>query len=400
MQILVLNSGSSSLKFALLNPQSGDVRLSGLAERLGSEGASIRLDRFSNGDRDRAEESLSGGAHAEALTRVLAELDNQGGRGDVVAVGHRVVHGGEKFNAPALVTDEVAEAIRDCIPLAPLHNPANLAGIEAAREAFPNLPHVVVFDTAFHQTMPPVVYRYAVPESWYTEHAVRRYGFHGTSHQYVSREALELLGLDAKDSGLIVAHLGNGSSVTAVQDGQSLDTSMGMTPLEGLVMGTRSGSVDPSLVVYIAEQTGQDAAQVTNALNKESGLLGLSGMTNDMRELEEAAHGGHEGAKLAMDKFIYRLAQTIAGYVPGLKRWDALVFTGGIGENSDYIRAETVKRLAGLGLELDEAANKETVRGKQGVISSENSRVKVVVINTNEELEIARQTAEVVEQQK
>ena len=208
--------------------------------------------------------------------------------------------------------------------------------------------------------MPPVVYRYAVPESWYTEHAVRRYGFHGTSHQYVSREAVELLGLDAKDSGLIVAHLGNGSSVTAVQDGQSLDTSMGMTPLEGLVMGTRSGSVDPSLVVYIAEQTGQDAAQVTNALNKESGLLGLSGMTNDMRELEEAAHGGHEGAKLAVDKFIYRLAQTIAGYVPGLKRWDALVFTGGIGENSDYIRAETVKRLAGLGLELDEAANKET----------------------------------------
>ena len=400
MQILVLNSGSSSLKFALLNPQSGDVRLSGLAERLGSEGASIRLDRFSNGERDRAEESLSGGAHAEALTRVLAELDNLGVRGDVVAVGHRVVHGGEKFNAPARVTDEVAEAIRDCIPLAPLHNPANLAGIEAARKAFPNLPHVVVFDTAFHQTMPPVVYRYAVPESWYTEHAVRRYGFHGTSHQYVSREALELLGLDAKDSGLIVAHLGNGSSVTAVQDGQSLDTSMGMTPLEGLVMGTRSGSVDPSLVVYIAEQTGQDAAQVTNALNKESGLLGLSGMTNDMRELEEAAHGGHEGAKLAVDKFIYRLAQTIAGYVPGLKRWDALVFTGGIGENSDYIRAETVKRLAGLGLELDEAANKETVRGKQGVISSENSRVKVVVINTNEELEIARQTAEVVEQQK
>lgn len=397
MQILVLNSGSSSLKFALLDPVSGEVRLSGLAERLGAEEASIRLDRFAGGERERSEESLGGGAHAQAVARVLAELDTLGLRGDVAAVGHRVVHGGESFNAPALITPEVEEVIRACIPLAPLHNPANLAGIEAARAAFPELPHVAVFDTAFHQTMRPVAYRYAVPEEWYTQYGVRRYGFHGTSHQYVATEAVRALGLDPAQHGLIVAHLGNGCSVTSVQDGKSRDTSMGMTPLEGLVMGTRSGNVDPSLVEFMVREAGMTVAEVTDALNKQSGLLGLSGLSNDMRELEEAAQRGHAGAQLAIDKFVYRLAQTIAGYAVGLRRWDALVFTGGIGENSSHIRALVMERLGSLGLSSDEQANERTVRGEQGVISR-GGRVTALVVSTNEELMIARQTAELLPQ--
>lgn len=393
MQILVLNSGSSSLKFALLNPANGDVRLSGLAERLGNAGASIRLDRFAGGERERTEESLSGGAHKEAVARVLAELDALGVRQDVAAVGHRVVHGGEAFNAPALITPEVEGVIRDCIPLAPLHNPANLSGIEAARAAFPDLPHVAVFDTAFHQTMRPVAYRYAVPEEWYTGYGVRRYGFHGTSHQYVAGQAVKMLGLNPGRHGIITAHLGNGCSVASIQDGKSRDTSMGMTPLEGLVMGTRSGNVDPSLIEFMVREAGMTVAEVTDALNKKSGLMGLSGLSNDMRELEEAARGGHAGAQLAIDKFVYRLAQTIASYAVGLHRWDALVFTGGIGENSSYIRALTMERLGSLGLVPDERANESTVRGKQGVISKEGW-VTALVVNTNEELMIARQTAE------
>lgn len=396
MWTLVLNSGSSSLKFALLNPASGEVRLSGLAERLGAEEATIRLERGG----EKVTRSLGGGSYAEALGEVLRELDALGMRQEVRAVGHRVVHGGERFSAPVRLTPEVLDAVRACVPLAPLHNPANIVGIEAAQQAFPELPHVAVFDTAFHQTMPEVAYRYAVPEAWYRQHGVRRYGFHGTSHAYVAGRAAELLGRPLTELNLVTAHLGNGASVCAVAGGRSVDTSMGLTPLEGLVMGTRSGDVDPGLPDYLARQAGLTLTQITAALNKESGLLGLSGLTNDLRELEAAAQGGqegggHPGARLALEVFVYRLAKQVAGMAVALGRLDAVVFTGGIGENSRAVRAMTLRRLGVLGLELDEHANEQLPRGEAGSISRGNGPA-ALVIPTNEELMIARETAVVV----
>ncbi|MDB5046242.1 MAG: acetate kinase [Deinococcus sp.] len=392
MWTLVLNCGSSSVKFALLNPASGEVRLSGLAERLGAPEASVRLEQGGQ----RTTNALKGGAYAEAFDVLLTELDALGVRSEIRAVGHRVVHGGERFSAPARITPQVLDAIRACVPLAPLHNPANLSGIEAARAAFPGVPHVAVFDTAFHQTMPDVAYRYAVPEVWYTRHGVRRYGFHGTSHAFVAAEAAAMLGRPLGELNLVTAHLGNGSSVCAVQGGRSVDTSMGLTPLEGLVMGTRSGDVDPGLHDYLARQTGLTLSEITAALNRESGLLGLSNLASDMRELEAAAAGGHAGARLAVDVFVYRLAKTVAGMAVALGRLDGLVFTGGIGENSATIRAATLRRLAVLGFEVDEAANAAAVRGQSGLITA--GGVPALVVNTNEELSIARQTEEVLAQ--
>ncbi|PNY81327.1 acetate kinase [Deinococcus koreensis] len=392
MWTLVLNCGSSSVKFALLRPDSGEVALSGLAERLGSEGAALRIDRASEKGSERRTQALAGGSYPAAFEALLSELDALGLRPDVGAVGHRVVHGGEAFSAPALITPAVLDAIRACVPLAPLHNPANIAGIEAARAAFPELPHVAVFDTAFHQTMPEVAYRYGVPEVWYRQHGVRRYGFHGTSHAYVAQEAARLLGRPLEELNLITAHLGNGASVCAVQGGRSVDTSMGLTPLEGLVMGSRSGDVDPGLHDFIARQSGLNLSEVTAALNRESGLLGLSGLSNDMRELEEAAGRGHPGARLALDVFVYRLAKTVAGMAVALGRPDALVFTGGIGENSAGVRAATLARLGVLGLEPDDEANARAVRGTPGVISRPGP-VVALVVNTNEELMIARGAA-------
>lgn len=391
MLTLVLNCGSSSVKFALLDPEGGEVRLSGLAERLGAAGASMRVE--SGGER--RTRSLEGGSYPEAFAALLEELDAAGGRAQVGAVGHRAVHGGERFSTSARITPEVLEAIRACVPLAPLHNPANIAGIEAAQAAFPGLPHVAVFDTAFHQTMPPVAYRYAVPEGWYTLHGVRRYGFHGTSHAYVAGEAARMLGRPLEELNLVTAHLGNGCSATAVQGGKSVDSSMGLTPLEGLVMGTRSGDVDPGLHDYIARQAGLTLTQVTEALNKKSGLLGLSGLTNDMRELEAAAAGGHQGAELAVNIFVYRLAKTIAALSVPLGRLDALVFTGGIGENSAAVRARTLERLGILGFSLDPQANASAVRGQGGLITTPGSTAALVV-NTNEELMIARETQRLV----
>lgn len=396
MWTLVVNGGSSSLKFALLEAGSGEVALSGLAERLGSDGASVRVDRGRAGERVTV--PLPRGSYPEAFGVLLAELDALGLRGRVGAVGHRVVHGGERFSTPARITPEVLEAIRACVPLAPLHNPANLAGIEAAQAAFAELPHVAVFDTAFHQTMPEVAYRYAVPEAWYAQHGVRRYGFHGTSHAYVAGEAARMLGRPLAELNLVTAHLGNGCSVTAVQGGRSVDTSMGLTPLEGLVMGTRSGDVDPGLPDYLARQAGLSLTQITAALNKESGLLGLSGLTNDLRELEEAAARGHAGARLATEVFVYRLAGTVAGMAVALGRLDGLVFTGGIGENSVSVRAATLARLALLGFRLDPDANARAVRGQPGLITAPQS-VPALVVNTNEELMIARETARIVERE-
>ncbi|MDO4246957.1 MAG: acetate kinase [Deinococcus sp.] len=392
MWTLVLNSGSSSLKFALLNPATGELRLSGLAERLGAGEASIRLER----DGQRETRALNGGSYGEALGEVLKELDTLNMRHEVRAVGHRVVHGGESFSAPVQVTPDVLEGVRACVPLAPLHNPANILGIEAAQQAFPGLPHVAVFDTAFHQTMPEVAYRYAVPEEWYKRHGVRRYGFHGTSHQYVAGQAAELLGRPLAELNLVTAHLGNGSSVCAVAGGRSVDTSMGLTPLEGLVMGTRSGDLDPGIPDYLARQAGLSLAEITAALNKKSGLLGLSNLTNDMRELETAAADGHAGARLALDVFVYRLAKYIAGMAAALGRLDAVVFTGGIGENSALVRAEVLNRLGVLGLKLDSDANGNLPRGKAGVISQAGGPA-ALVIPTNEELTIARETARLVE---
>ncbi|WP_135229867.1 acetate kinase [Deinococcus fonticola] len=391
MLTLVLNSGSSSVKFALLDPRSSEVRLSGLTERLGSDAASATLK--TGGEKKQV--TLKDGTYASAFGLIAGELDALNVRQEVQAVGHRVVHGGEKFSGSVLLTPEVMAALRECIPLAPLHNPPNIAGIEAAQLAFPNLPQVGVFDTAFHQTMPPVAYRYAVPESWYTQHGVRRYGFHGTSHQYVAQEAAKMLGKPLEDLNLVTAHLGNGCSATAVRGGQSVDSSMGFTPLEGLVMGTRSGDVDPGLHDFMARQAGLTLTQIMTALNKESGLLGVSGLTNDMRELEAAAARGHERAALALDLFIYRLAKTVAALSVPLGRLDALVFTGGIGENSELVRARTLGHLGLLGFKLDEHANQQAVRGQGGLITTPGS-TPALVVNTNEELMIARETMRLV----
>ncbi|WP_104989476.1 acetate kinase [Deinococcus sp. NW-56] len=392
MWTLVVNCGSSSLKFALLDPETTDVPLAGLAERLGTDAASVRVDRAG----ERVTVPLPGGGYPDAFGVVLAELDALGLREQVGAVGHRVVHGGERFSAPALLTPEVLDAVRACVPLAPLHNPANIAGIEAAQAAFGDVPHVAVFDTAFHQTMPEVAYRYAVPEAWYRQHGVRRYGFHGTSHAYVAGEAARMLGRPLEDLNLVTAHLGNGASVCAVAGGRSADSSMGLTPLEGLVMGTRSGDVDPGLHDFIARQAGLSLTQVTAALNKESGLLGLSGLSNDMRELEEAAGRGHAGARLAVEVFVYRLAKTVAGMAVALGRLDGLVFTGGIGENSAAVRSATLERLGLLGFRLDPEANARAVRGQGGLITTPES-LPALVVNTNEERMIARETARIVD---
>lgn len=392
MLILVLNCGSSSVKFAVLDPESSVTPLSGLIERVGSPDASATF----KSPEGKKQFALAGGTYEAAFEAIRAELTALGLRDQVQAVGHRAVHGGAVFSASARITPAVLAAIRACVPLAPLHNPANIAGIEAAQAAFPTLPQVAVFDTAFHQTMPSVAYRYAVPETWYTQHAVRKYGFHGTSHQFVAQEAAKQLGQPLEELNLVTAHLGNGCSATAVLGGKSIDSSMGLTPLEGLVMGTRSGDVDPGLHDYIARQAGLTLTQVTNALNKESGLLGLSGLTNDMRELEEAAAKGHTGAKLAVDIFVYRLAKMIAALAVPLGRVDALVFTGGIGENSASIRAATLERLKLLGFQVDAEANAQAVRGQGGLITLAGS-TPALVVNTNEELMIARDTLKIVE---
>ena len=390
MWTLVINCGSSSVKFAVLRPGTGELKLSGLAERLDSPQAQVVLSR----EESRESMPLPGGDYAGALGVLLAELERSGiGAGQLAAVGHRVVHGGSRFSAPALVTPGVLEGIRACVPLAPLHNPANLAGIAAAQAAFPDVPHVAVFDTAFHQSMPERAYRYAVPQEWYDDHAVRRYGFHGTSHAYVAGQAARLLNRPLAELQLITAHLGNGCSVAAVAHGKSLDTSMGLTPLEGLVMGTRSGDVDPNLHAYLGRVAGLNLEQVTAALNSASGLKGLSGLGGDLRELEAAAAQGHAGARLAIEVFVYRLARSIAALTAALTQLDGLIFTGGIGENSASVREKTLGLLGVLGFRLDAGANAAAVRGASGSISAPGS-TPALVIPTNEELMIAREAAQ------
>src|SRR5690349_17098823 len=380
--VLVLNSGSSSVKYALVDPATGERPLSGQAENIGA----------------------AGGSYHDALTRILGHLDDKG-HVDLAGAGHRVVHGGERFSDSVLVDDEVLDAIRSFSRLAPLHNPANLAGIEAVAQVRPGLPQVAVFDTAFHQTMPPVAYRYAVPQEWYTRHAVRRYGFHGTSYRFVSERAATLLGRPPAGHPraghppaalrLVVAHLGNGCSAAAISGGRSVDTTMGLTPMEGLVMGTRSGDVDPGLLGYLAEQTGRGAADLTDVLDTRSGLLGLSGASNDMRTISEAAERGDERARLALDVFVHRLAKAVAGLAASLGGLDALVFTAGIGENSVLVRSRVLARLGFLGLAEDPAANAAHGRTTGGRISLPGP-VQALVVPTDEELMIARDTARLV----
>jgi acetate kinase len=389
--VLVLNSGSSSVKFALVEPWSGRRIAEGLAERLGAPGAALRL-RWSQDVP--AEESLPGATHEYVVGRVLEHLSGEASV-RLLGAGHRVVHGGDRFSSSVLVDDTVIAAIGSFSHLAPLHNPANLAGIEAVRAVLPGLPQVAVFDTAFHQTMPPPAYRYAVPEDWYTRLAVRRYGFHGTSHRFVAGRAAELLGRPLAKLGLVTAHLGNGCSATAVREGRSVDTTMGLTPLEGLVMGTRSGDVDPGLFGYLAGRTGLDAAKLTEILNLSSGLAGLSGVGNDMRAVVAAAARGNGRAQLALDVFVHRLSKAIAGLAVSLQRLDALVFTGGIGEHSAEVRSLVLGRLGLLGLAEDRAANAGHGRRTEGRISTEGP-VLALVVPTDEELMIARDTARVI----
>lgn len=389
-RILVLNCGSSSLKFALLSPEGTHTWLSGLAERLGMDNASVT---FKQGD-DKTTLAMPNGGHGQAIALLIDFLDSLGWKDSIIAIGHRVVHGGERFDRPELVTPEVIAEINALCSLAPLHNPSNLLGIEAAQKAFPGLPQVVVFDTAFHQTMAPAVYRYAIPPHFYTEYGVRRYGAHGTSHDYVAQQAVELLGLDPSDHHLLIAHLGNGASATAVQNGRSIDTTMGMTPLEGLVMGTRSGDIDPGAIFHIARQTEMGIDELDNLLNKKSGLIGMTGLSSDYRTVRDAAAEGHEQAQLALGVTVHRLARLLGGLATNFPRLDALIFTGGIGENAPTLRAATAKRLSLLGVAIDPERNDATMLGQAGVISPAGAAGPIVaVIPTNEELMIARSTA-------
>lgn len=390
--ILVLNSGSSSLKFSLFNTRDNSEVLSGLAERLGGPDAQLNWRTHSPNHPTEGQRTLPGADHKAALTALTDLLSELGhNTKDLAAAGHRVVHGGETFNASVLITPEVLADIEALSHLAPLHNPANLAGIRALTALMPQLPQVAVFDTAFHQTLPRTAYLYALPWRLYQEHGIRRYGFHGTSHRYVSQEAARRLQLPPDNHRIITAHLGNGCSACAVKNGQSLDTTMGLTPLEGLVMGTRSGDIDPSIHQMLHDRTGLSLNEITTLLNRDSGLLGISELSNDMRTLVEAADNGHTQAELAIEVFCYRLAKGIAGLVVATGGLDALVFTGGIGENASGVREKTVYHLNWLGLNLDVTANLNHGQYQQGQIST-TYEPAVMVIPTAEEWMIAQDT--------
>ncbi len=385
--VLVINCGSSSIKYALISEQLG-YRIHGLAENLGAENARVKGTTIGN---EPLLLDIPFADHSKALQTILERLANYSPQ----AIGHRVVHGGEKITKAEAITPELLQAIRDAAALAPLHNPANLLGIEATLTLFPDLPQVAVFDTAFHQTMPAHAYRYALPQYLYSEHAVRRYGFHGTSHAYVSERASLLAGTP-NEGGWLTAHLGNGSSTCAVWNGKSLDTSMGLTPLEGVVMGTRSGDVDPSIHRFLSDNLGWSLNQIDDMLNRESGLLGLSGLSNDMRTLVDAANDGHQHAQLAIDVFCYRLAKSLAAMSVALPQLNGLIFTGGIGENAANIREQTLKHLNHFGFKLDTQKNQQMIRGAEGRIDQgADGTPQIWVIPTDEEGRIAQETQQV-----
>ena len=395
MNVLVINCGSSSLKYQLIDSQTEAVLAKGLCERIGIDGRLV----YEKAGCDKEVTEAAMPTHKQAIQLVLDALVNPttGAIADLTAidaVGHRVVHGGEKFATSTVLTEEVINVIEECNDLAPLHNPANLIGIRACQELMPNVPMVAVFDTAFHQTMPEVAYMYGLPYEYYEKYSVRRYGFHGTSHSYVSKRAADILGKDYSELKTIVCHLGNGASICAVNGGKSVDTSMGLTPLEGLIMGTRSGDVDPSILDFIAQKENLTLSEVMNVLNKKSGVEGVSGVSSDFRDLAAAAAEGNKRAALAIDAFAYRVVIYIGAYVAAMNGVDAICFTAGLGENDAATRAKIVENLGYLGIAIDEEAN--NTRGKEIVISTADSKVKVLTIPTNEELAICRETVALV----
>lgn len=391
MKILVINAGSSSLKYQLIDMDTNEVMAKGLCERIGIEGS--MLNHTVNGEKLQLPTEMQN--HAQAIQAVIAALlDKEHGviadMSEISAVGHRVVHGGEKFSGSVVITEAVKKALEECIDLAPLHNPPNLTGISACEEAMPGVPQVAVFDTAFHQSMPAKSYLYAIPYKYYEKYKIRRYGFHGTSHKYVAGRAAALLGKNIEDLKIITCHLGNGSSITAVDGGKSVDTSMGFTPLAGLLMGTRCGDIDPAIVTFLMEKEGLTAEKMDAIMNKESGVYGLSGVSSDFRDVESAAKDGNEIAGVALDMFDYQVRKTIGAYAAAMGGVDAIVFTAGIGENNKVLRTNVAKDLAFLGVEIDEAKN--AIRGEEIDISTEGAKVRTLVIPTNEELAIAMET--------
>lgn len=396
MKVLVINCGSSSLKYQLIDSESEQVLAKGLCERIGTDGV---LTHQPDGG-EKKKENIPMPNHTVAVQLVLnklvdAEVGVISSLNEIDAVGHRVVHGGDKFAGSVLLNEEIIAEIESCNDLAPLHNPANLIGIRACQEVMPGLPMVAVFDTAFHQTMPKKAYLYGIPYDYYEKYKVRRYGFHGTSHDFVSKRAAEILGKDRKDLKIIVCHLGNGASISAVKNGESVDTSMGLTPLEGLIMGTRSGDIDPAVITFLAEKEGISADEVLNILNKKSGVLGLSGgVSNDFRDLENAKNEGNELAGGALEAFAYRVAKYIGAYAAAMKGVDVIAFTAGAGENNAYVRGLIGEYIAFLGTNIDPEKNK--VRGEEIILSDEGSKVVTMVVPTNEELAIARETVRLV----
>ena len=394
--VLVINCGSSSVKFSLINPNSGQSLLFALAERLNTESAALKITPLTN-DQNKPNTEItqcisSPYSHKEAINLLVNYLSQQQLIHHIQAIGHRVVHGGEHYNQPTLITPSVINRIEELSQLAPLHNPANVVGIKAAQQAFKSLPQVAIFDTAFHQTMPNKAYLYAIPYKFYQDNGIRRYGFHGTSHYYVAKTTAELIKKPLEACSFISAHLGNGCSITAIKNGQSVDTSLGFTPLEGVMMGTRSGDIDPGVIFYLIDQLNYSAEEVNHLLNKQSGLLGVSGISNDCRSLEQAMiENNDKQAELALTIFCYRIAKTIASFSASLQQLDGLIFTGGIGENSSYVRSEILKQLTLLNFSVDEVKNQKTKGGQSGPIHQSNSR-SCWVIPTNEEWVIAQQT--------
>ncbi len=398
MKVLVINSGSSSIKYQVFDMEKEELLAKGLVERIGIEGSRIIHTPIG---KEKMIKEVPVPDHRVGIKLLIdALLDKEYGvvkdLNEIKAVGHRVVHGGEKFSGSVLITDEVMEALRENIDLAPLHNPPNILGIEACQELMPNIPHVGVFDTAFHATIPDYAYMYALPYEYYEKYKIRRYGFHGTSHRYVSQRAAEIIGKPIEELKIITLHMGNGVSFAAVKNGKSVETTMGFTPLEGMVMGTRSGDIDPAIVIYLMEKEGLSTKEIYNILNKKSGLLGLSGISNDMRDVQKEKANGNKRARIAVGVFVHRAKKYIGAYAAIMGGLDALVFTAGIGENDRLIRRDVCKGLEFLGVEFDDEANNR-VGAEEAIISKPSSRVKVLLVPTNEELMIARDTKEIVD---
>lgn len=396
MKVLVINCGSSSLKYQVLDMTNESLLCKGLVERIGMDGSVITHEKIGM---DKVKKEVPMKDHKDAIEQVLAAIqDKEHGvvksMDEIGAVGHRVVHAGEKFSKSVLITDEVIKTLEDCVELAPLHNPPNLLGIAACKQLMPSTPMVGVFDTAFHQTMPPESYIYAIPYEYYEKYGIRRYGFHGTSHKYVAERASKMLNTSLDDLKLITCHLGNGASVSAIKRGKCIDTSMGFTPLEGLVMGTRSGDIDPAIVTYIREKENLPQGKANDILNKKSGVLGISGVSSDFRDLEEAVAEGNERAALALKVFAHKVRFYIGAYIAEMNGVDAIIFTAGVGENDVSMREIICDNLGNLGIKLDPVKNK--VRGKETIISADDARVKLFLIPTNEELMIARDTYDIV----